>query len=318
MSSAVSTARNQPHGPAENLLYVFVVSRHGPRTAVIPCKKLLKKEPVDHGQLAEKGRERTFKLGQFRRDRYRLFLEGSTEKPGQVLATYVDLDRCRDSVKETLRGLGGAVAATNADPTMYDVPFLDSVKANLDKALKEPGRDSYATLGDLIAFVTEKTVAPRNNNEEKFLVIDSLVTYVFSGNPVPDWAKPTWDDFLWTDQMVFVRTPSVRSLAAYVLDTLTVPFEKRPDKMNLFSMSDTSGFSVLRLLDSSHASRPCFCASILIEVYSRDGTKDFVRVLYRTKHEPCLVPMEKMGNPCELTEFLEFLRSVPKTREHKK
>ncbi|KAL1479446.1 hypothetical protein MTO96_034822 [Rhipicephalus appendiculatus] len=289
MSSTVSAAQNQPQGPPENLLYVFVISRHGPRTPVIPCKKLLKKDPVDYGQLTEKGREQTFKLGQFLRDRYRVFLEASIEKPGQVLATYVDLDR---------------------------------LKANLDKALKEPGRGSFVTLGDLTAFVAEKTGAPLRNNIEKFLVVDSLVTYVFNGNPVPDWAKPMWDDILWADQRVFVRSlvGYERSFAAYVLgrvlDTLAVQLEKRPDKMHLFSMSDTSVFSVVKLLDTSHAGRPCFLATILIEVY-KDGPKDFVRVLYRTKDEPCLVPIEKLGNPCELIKFLEFVRSVLKTPEHK-
>ncbi|KAL3216029.1 hypothetical protein MRX96_033212 [Rhipicephalus microplus] len=281
-----------------------------PNRAVIPSKKLLKKESVDHGQLAKKGRERTFKLGQFLRGRYRVFLEGTMEKPGQVLATYVDLDSTLDGKAWTgashLRRPGSVPGQRQRNsawpgsgrgcderrPDGYDVPFLDSLKANLDKALKEPGRRSYATLEDLIAFVGEKTGAPRKNNVEKFLVIDSLVTYVFSGNPVPDRAKPT-----------------LRYVLDRVLDTIAVPFEKLPDKMHLLSVSDTSGFLVLKLLDSSHASRPCFCASILIEVY-RDDANYFVRVLYRTKDEPCLVPVESMGNPCELIEFLEFLRNV--------
>ncbi|KAH7962946.1 testicular acid phosphatase [Rhipicephalus sanguineus] len=325
MSATVSTAQNQRQGPPENLLYVFVISRHGQRTPVIPCKKLFKKEPTDYGQLTANGREQTFRLGQFLRDRYKLFLEASG-KTGQVLATHVGLDRCRDSVKETLRGLGVPAAATNVDPTVYDVPFLlDSLNANLDKALKEPGRGNFATLGDLIAFVAEKTGAPLQNNTEKFLVMDSLVTYVFNGNPVPEWAKPLWDDLLWADQRVFVRSlvgyeqPFAAYVLGRVLDTLAVKLEEgveRPDKMHLFSMSDTNVFSALKLLNTSPGGRPCFCASILIEVY-KDGPKDFVRVLYRTKDEPCVVHMEKVGNPCELIRFLEFLRSVLKTPGHK-
>lgn len=322
MSATVPAAPNQRQEPPDKLLYVFVISRHGQRTPVMPCEKLPKKEPVDYGQLTAKGREQTFRLGQFLGDRYKTFL-GAIDKPGQVLATHVALDRCRDSVNEIVRGMGVPAAATTADPTRYDVPFQESVNRNMDKALKEPGQGNFATLGDLIGFVAEKTGAPWRNNGDKFLVMDSLVTHVFNGNPVPDWAEHIWDDLLWADQRVFVRSlvgyelPFAAYVLGRVLDTLTVKFEKnieRPDKIHVFSMSDTSVFSALKLLDPSHDGRPCFCASILIEVY-KDGSKDCVRVLYRDKEEPCLVPVDKVGNPCELIKFLEFLRGVLKIHQ---
>ncbi|XP_037560839.1 testicular acid phosphatase-like [Dermacentor silvarum] len=320
MSASAFTAPKQGQVPPDNLFYVFVISRHGQRTPVMRCRNLPKNEPVDYGQLTAKGREQTFRLGQFLRDRYKVFM-GASDKPGQVLATHVGLDRCRDSVRETLRGLGVPAATPIADPTRYGVPFLGSVNDNMDKVLKEPGRGDFSTLGDLVAFVAEKTGAPWQNNGDKFLVMDSLVTHVLNGNPVPDWAKSMWDDLLWADRRVFVRSlvgyerPFAGYVLGRVLDTLTIKFEKRverPDKMHVFSMSDTSVFSVLKLLDSSHDGRPCFCASILIEVY-KDGHKDCVRILYRTQEEPCLVPMNKTENPCELSKFLGFLRGVLKT-----
>lgn len=320
MSAPGSAASKQLQGPPDNLLYVFVISRHGERTPIMRCQNLPNKEPVDYGQLTAEGRKQTFKLGQLLRDRYKAFLE-SSDTPGQVVATHVALDRCRDSVKETVRGLGVPEAATSADPTRYDVPFFGSVNDNMDKALQGPGRGDFKTLGDLVAFVADKTGAPCRNNRDKFLVMDSLVTYVLNGNPVPDWAKPVWDDLLWADRTVFAQllVGYERPFAAYVLgrvlDTLTDKFEQRverPERMHVFSMSDTSVFSVLKLLDGSHDARPCFCASILIEVY-KDGPSDRVRVLYRTQEEPCLVPMDKTGNPCELSKFLEFLRDVLKT-----
>ncbi|XP_037519232.1 uncharacterized protein LOC119396203 [Rhipicephalus sanguineus] len=184
MSASSSASPKQLHGVPDNLLYVFVISRHGQRTPIARCQNLPKKEPVDYGQLTAKGREQTFKLGQYLRDRYDAFLRGS-DSPGHVLATHVSLDRCRDSVKETVRGLGVPAAPISTDPTRYDVPFLGSVNDNTDRALEGPGRGKFKTLGDLIHFVAEKTGAPWRNNTDKFLVMDSLVTYVLNGNPVP-------------------------------------------------------------------------------------------------------------------------------------
>nr|XP_050027405.1 testicular acid phosphatase homolog [Dermacentor andersoni] len=323
MSASGSAAAKQPQGPPDNLLYVFVISRHGQRTPIIRCQNLPNSEPVDYGQLTAKGREQTFILGQLLRDRYKAFLEASDTRAsdGQVVATHVALDRCRDSLKETLRGLGVPTAATSADPTRYDVPFLGSVNDNIDKALKGPGRGDFKTLGDLVAFVAKKTGAPLRNDRDKFLVLDSLVTHVLNGNPVPDWAEPMWEDLMWADRTVFTQllVGYERPFASYVLgrvlDTLSDKFEKRverPDRMHVFSMSDTSVFSALKLLDGSHDVRPCFCASILIEVYG-DGPTERVRVLYRAQEEPYLVSMDKIENPCELSKFMEFLRDVLKT-----
>lgn len=320
MSASSSASPKQLHGVPDNLLYVFVISRHGQRTPIARCQNLPKKEPVDYGQLTATGREQTFKLGQFLRDRYDVLLRGS-DSPGHVLATHVSLDRCRDSVKETVRGLGVPAAPISTDPTRYDVPFSGSVNDNMDRALEGPGRGNFKTLGDLIHFVAEKTGAPWRNNTDKFLVMDSLVTYVLNGNPVPDWAKSMWEDLLWADQTVFAQMlvgyerPFAAYILGHVLDTLAEKFEegvKGPDRMHVFSMSDTSLFSVLKLLNESHDVRPCFCASILIEVY-KDGNVNRVRVLYRTEDEPCLVPINKVHNPCELSKFLEFLRGILNT-----
>lgn len=319
MSTSISSTPKQPLGPPENLRYVFVISRHGQRTPIMRCQNLPKNEPVDYGQLTAAGREQTFKLGQFLRHRYEAFLR-DCDSSGQVLATHVSLDRCRDSIRETVRGLGVPGVPISTDPARYDVPFQASVNANMGKALKGPGRGKFETLGDLVYFVAEKTGAPWRNNADKFLVMDSLVTYVLNGNPVPDWAMPMWEDLLWADRTVFAQLlvgyerPFAASVLGRVLDTLAEKFEKRvesPDRMHIFSMSDTSLFSVLKLLNESHDVRPCFCASIMIEVYN-DGTEVRVRVLYRTQDEPCLIP-NKLGNPCELSKFLEFLRVIIST-----
>ncbi|KAH7948289.1 hypothetical protein HPB52_020233 [Rhipicephalus sanguineus] len=214
MSASSSASPKQLHGVPDNLLYVFVISRHGQRTPIARCQNLPKKEPVDYGQLTAKGREQTFKLGQYLRDRYDAFLRGS-DSPGHSM----------------------------------------------------------------------------------------------------------WEDLLWADQTVFAQIlvgyerPFAAYILGHVLDALAEKFEERvkgPDRMHVFSMSDTSLFSVLKLLNESHDVRPCFCASILIEVY-KDGNVNRVRVLYRAEDEPCLVPTNKVENPCELSEFLEFLRGILNT-----
>lgn len=319
MSTSLSASAKQV-GPPDNLQYVFVISRHGQRTPIDPSRNLAKNVPEGHGELTEEGRQQAFKLGQFIRDRYKDFLQDSGGKPGQLLATHVGISRCRDSVTETVRGVGIPVSEIEVDPTRYDLPFFASVDGNIDAVEREPCQGHFSTLGELIAFIAEKAGMATEKKRDKFLVVDNLMTHVLNGNPVPDWAKPYWDDIRWADRRIFQRTLQGHELsfASYVLgrvlETFWLKFERgveQPDKMHLYSMSDTSVSSLLRLLSRSYDGRPCFCASVFFEAY-KDGSQNYVRVLFCTEENPHFVALDELENPCEMSKFLERLRAVLK------
>ncbi|KAH6928639.1 hypothetical protein HPB50_018160 [Hyalomma asiaticum] len=200
----------------DNLLYVFVVSRHGQRTPIMCCKNLPKNVPEDHGQLTRAGHEQAFKLGLFLRLRYEGFLEA--DKPDQLLATHVHLQRCQESLSETVRGIGVPTAAPfELDPTRYDMLFQASLIENIDLVLQAPGQGDFLSIGELLAYMAEKTGAPWREKREKFLVMDSLLTYVAIGNPIPAWAQPIWNDLLAADRRMFGLALTGNELCVAVL-----------------------------------------------------------------------------------------------------
>ncbi|KAK8774142.1 hypothetical protein V5799_011326 [Amblyomma americanum] len=287
------------------------------RTSILCCKNLPKNVPEDHGQLTKAGHEQTFKLGLFLRSRYQGFLEA--DKPGQLLATHAHLDRCRESLAETIRGLG-IPGSPEVDPTRYDLLFHASLIENFDALQREPGPGKFMTIGNLLSFVIEKTEAPSRDKREKFLAMDSLTTYVNTGNPIPSWAQPYWDDFIWADHKIFGLALSGHELwyasnvLRRVLETLSLKFEEgvqRPDKIHLFSMSDSSLYSVLKLFSQSYGDHPSFGCSVLIEVFE-DTSKKYVQILTLADDDPRFSLLDSLKNPCELKDFLNFLRGVLK------
>ncbi|XP_029843314.2 testicular acid phosphatase-like [Ixodes scapularis] len=300
----------------KNILYAFVISRHAQRTPVTDCTALLKSNPEQRGQLTSKGHEQAFRLGQFLRARYATLL--SADKPGQVLATHNYLDRCRDSVEEIIRGLG--VQATPVlDSTSYYVHFEESLRDNFDAVVRHPAKGGFETLGDMLEFVANKAGAQTEDRSKRFLAMDSLITNTLNGNPMPSWAVPHWDDFLWAERKMFGMVLSghelsmARTVLTRILDTFSLKFEAgidRPDKLHVFSLSDTSLFSVLKLFNQSYDDRPCFCASVFFEVFCEGGGKPVVQVLFATEENPHLVLLDKLENPAPLPEFMSFVRSV--------
>lgn len=315
---ALASASAKQLGPPDGLQYVFVVSRHAQRTPVDPSRNLPKNVPEGHGELTEEGRRQAFRLGQFIRARYKDLLLDSDSNPGRLVATHVGISRCRDSVMETVRGVCVPVSEFEVDPTRYDIPFLASVSANIDAVEREPCQGHFSTLGEMIAFIADKAGMPTGEKREKFLVVDNLVTHVLNGNPVPDWAKPFWDDIRSADRRIFQRAlqdhelPFAGYVLGRVLETFSAKFERgveRPDKMHLYSMSDTSVSSLLRLLSRSYDGRPCFCSSVFFEVY-RDRSENYVRVLFCAEENPHLVTLDELENPCEMGKFLGRLRGI--------
>ncbi|XP_065293186.1 putative acid phosphatase 5 [Dermacentor albipictus] len=321
MDAHTSAAPRGVRAP-DNLLYVFVISRHGQRTPIVCCKNLPKNVPEGHGQLTNAGHKQAFKLGQLLRARYKGFLDA--DEPDQLLATHIRLQRCRESLDETLRGLAVTMATPpEVDPTRYDLLFQASVIENIDAVLQAPGRGDFLSMGQLLAFIAEKAGAPTRQKREKFLVMDSLMTYVSIGNPIPAWAAPIWNDLIAADRKMFGLVLSGNELwyAANVLGrvekTLSQKFEQgvqRPDRMHVFSMSDSSVYSTLKLLNDSYDDHPRFCASVVFEVFEDSSKVKRVQVLSTgPEEEPQLVAMDKLKNPCELKEFLDFLRAILKT-----
>ncbi|KAG0429752.1 hypothetical protein HPB47_023327, partial [Ixodes persulcatus] len=248
----------------KNILYALVVSRHAERTPVTDCTALRKSNPEPCGQLTSKGHEQAFRLGQFLRARYATLL--SPDKPGQVLATHNYLDRCRDSIEEVIRGLG-VQATPDLDPTRYDLIFQESLRDNFDAIVRHPAKGGFETMGDMLEFIANKAGAPTKDRSERFLAMDSLITNTLNGNPMPSWAVPLWDDLLGAERKMFEMVLSghelsmARTVLTRMLDTFSLKFEAgvdRPDKLHVFSLSDTSLFSVLKLFNQSYDGRPCF------------------------------------------------------------
>ncbi|KAM7308181.1 testicular acid phosphatase-like [Ixodes scapularis] len=300
----------------KNILYALVVSRHAQRTPVTDCTALLKSNPEPCGQLTSKGHEQAFRFGQFLRARYATLL--SADKPGQVLATHNYLDRCRDSIEEIIRGLG-VQATPDLDPTRYDLIFQESLRDNFDALVRHPAKGGFETMGDMLEFIAKKAGAPTKDRSERFLAMDSLITNTLNGNPMPSWAVPHWDDFLWAERKMFGMVLSghelsmARTVLTRILDTFSLKFEAgvdRPDKLHVFSLSDTSLFSVLKLFNQSYDGRPCFCASVFFEVFCEGRGKPVVQVLFATEENPHLVMLDKLENPGPLPEFVSFVRSV--------
>ncbi|XP_037280496.2 testicular acid phosphatase homolog [Rhipicephalus microplus] len=326
MQAASSAALKAVPAP-DNLLYAFVISRHGQRTPIMCCKNLPKSVPEDHGQLTREGHEQTFKLGFFLRLRYDEFLVA--DEPDQLLATHVRLPRCRESLSETVRGLNFPTSTPlELDPTRYDLLFQASLIENIDLILQAPvvppAQGDFSCIGDLLAFIAEKTGAPTREKRQKFLVMDSLLTYVAIGNPIPAWAQPIWNVLIDADNRMFGLALAgnelryAENVLREVVETLSQKFEQgveRPDRLHVFSMSDSSVYSILKLLDTSYGDHPCFCASVLFEVFEDSSKAKRVQVLLSTEtdKDPHLVDTDKLKNPCELKEFLGVVRDILKS-----
>lgn len=319
--SAPCSASTKEVGPPDGLQYVFVISRHARRTPIANSRNLDQNAANGHGDLTEEGRQQAFQLGQFIRARYKDFLRDASRKPGELLATHVGNGRCRDSVEETVRGVGISVSDIEVDPTQYDQIIFASMNANFDALEREPCQGPFSTLGEFISFIAEKTGTRIESNMDKCLVVDNLMTHVLNGNPVPGWAKHFWDDIQWADRRIFQLALQGQELSfanyglCRLIDTLSLKFERgieRPDKVDLYCASDAVVSSTLRLLNQSYDGRPCFCASVFFEVY-KNGSQNYVRVLFSPEEAPHLVALDELDNPCEMSKFLDRLRTVLKS-----
>ncbi|XP_064475960.1 uncharacterized protein LOC135389854 [Ornithodoros turicata] len=295
--------------------YVFVVTRHGERTPITRCSKLVKVNPEDYGQLTARGKEQCKYLGTWLKKRYSHLLTG---QPGEVLATCNRQQRTFDSVTLALEGLGVTDVTPIRDPTDYDTLYNASLAGHYYVMMNFACIGQHKTLGRLVDFVVKNSGSPTQPQKAVVQAPDSLITHVSNGHPTPDWAQDDWHDILWADNRLFALAlaGSEKALASYVmnllLETLEVKFEKkqpRSDKMHLFMTSDVTLMPLIRLLHSSYQERPPFCSSVLVEVFvEKDEPR--VHLAYCAGVNVATMSLDRLTNPCHLHHFTQELRRI--------
>ncbi|XP_064457154.1 putative acid phosphatase 5 [Ornithodoros turicata] len=303
----------KPSPNSRSLEYVFVVSRHGQRTPASRCTRL--PDTTDLGQLTPAGREQTAALGRFLKARYGSLLSG---QPGEVLATHNKYQRTRDSVVSTLEALGTAPTTPVPDNTRYDLVVDKSIADNYEKIMNTPSTGHFKNLREVVDFVATESGSPVEPKKVKLLCLDSLMTCVANGNPIPDWAKPYWDELLSASHVVFTMSliGAERRMATCIikvmLETLSDKYDKglaKKDKMHLFSMSDLNLYSIVKLLNPQYDRKPDFCFSLMVEIFT-EGGYPMAEVFFVENLDPKPLRLEKLRNPCVLADFVTELRRL--------
>lgn len=297
--------------------YTFVISRGGQRTPTTACTLLPQTEPQACGQLTAVGCEQLRRLGRLLKTHYSALLTGQS---GEVLASHTKHRRSYDSAYIVLEAMDLQGVKPVQDHTDYTGLYESNVVTHYEIIMMTLCRGLFVNIGDMINFVCKKTGCSTSNHSVKFMCLDSLITYVANGNPIPDWALPHWDNILWADRTLFEMSMAgcekrmAVPVLKQVLDTLIDQYENhgtRKDKMHLFLVSDTILFSILKLLNCFYDARPSFCATLLIEVYHReDGETPQVQVLFANTVRPILLRLDWMANPCSVTTFIAGLRRI--------
>ncbi|XP_064454734.1 lysosomal acid phosphatase-like [Ornithodoros turicata] len=296
--------------------YAFVISRHGERTPTTHCELLCKITPEEHGQITDMGRQQIQTLGLLLKERYKSLLTGRAD---EVLSSHNVNQRTLDSAKLTVEALGLHDVASVQDSTDYYKIYEKSLDAHSVIMMATLWHGHFATAGDLVRFVSKNARSPTNSQREMILCLDSVITHVHNGNPIPEWAQPFWDEILRADRLLFEMTMagSERIMAQYILsqmlNTLVKRYEKKEktlDKMHLFTVSGMNLFSVVKLLNNFYDARPAYCSTLLVEVFHDDDTGSQVRVYFANALQPILLRLDKLSNPCPVADFISELRRL--------
>lgn len=321
MAQGATIHDNFPAAKQRDLVYVFVVSRHGQRTPATQCALLPKPCPENYGQLTAYGLEQARVLGSFLRERYASFL---SDQPGEVFATHNKYQPTSDSVCHTVEGMGLPAITPVLDKSNYDLLYDAAIAGSYKAIMDTPSRGHFRTLRDIVGFVCKHTGSPADTQKITLLCLDSLLTCVSNGHPIPGWARPYWDEIKWADRTAFsmALAGAERPMAAYILTrilrTLSDKYEKGIDgidKMHLFCVSDNNLYSVMKLLNSLYDARPGFCSALLVEVF-REGDHMMAGLLYAEDLDPQPLRMQKLSNPSLLADFMTELRCLLHNRHN--
>ncbi|XP_064473202.1 testicular acid phosphatase-like [Ornithodoros turicata] len=296
--------------------YVFVLSRHGERTPLTQCSKLVKTSPEGYGQLTKTGRKQCKNLGKMLRERYPNLLKG---QPGEVRATCNKLPRTFQGVRRTLKGLGFKDVIPAEDATDYDIIEVSALAKNYSSMMEEC-IGQFKTMGDILDYTVKNTGSPTKPEKAVLQSLDNVITHVHNGHPIPQWASGHWQAMIWAHDRLFEMSlaGAKKRAAAYamtqLLNTLGKKFEKKrqlPDKMHLFMTSDVVVFSFVRLLCSTYDKRPPFCASFFFEVFL-EKNEPRLHLMYYSEAVHASVAMDNLPNPCSVHEFTQELRRILK------
>ncbi|XP_064473204.1 testicular acid phosphatase-like [Ornithodoros turicata] len=261
--------------------YVFVLSRHGERTPLTQCSKLVKTSPEGYGQLTKTGRKQCKNLGKMLRERYPNLLKG---QPGEVRATCDKLPRTFQGLRRTLKGLGFKDVIPAEDATDYDSIEVSALAKNYSSMMKEQCIGQFKTMRDILDYTVKNTGSPTKPEKAVLQSLDNVITHVRNGHRIPQWASGHSRN---SSSLLFLL------------------------HMHLFMTSDVVVFSFVRLLCSTYDKRPPFCASFFFEVFL-EKNEPRLHLMHYSEAVHASVAMDNLPNPCSVHEFTQELGRILK------
>lgn len=144
------------------------------------------------------------------------------------------------------------------DKSQYDL-LVDAVVAeNYQNVMNTASKGHFKTIREILNFVCTHTGAPTTTQQVTLLALDSLLTSVNNGHPIPDWARPYWDELRRADRMIFTVSlaGAEKALAAYIfkhiLDTLSDKYERGIETREKVSSRDRD-FALLSFIRGKHS-----------------------------------------------------------------
>ncbi|XP_064473200.1 uncharacterized protein LOC135387917 [Ornithodoros turicata] len=300
---------------APRVEYVFVLVRHGERTPLTHCSKLVKTNPEGYGELTKAGLKQCNNVGKVIRERYPNLLK---DQPGEVRATCNKQPVSLQSCRRILEGLGFKDVIPVEDTTDYDSLETSALMENYTSVMQERCVGQFQTIGQIVDYVVENSGSPTKPEKVVAQSLDSIVTHVHNGHPIPKWAECHWPEIIWADDRLFKMSlvGAKKRIATYamtrLLETLEQKFEKKgqlPDKMHLFTTLDIVVFSFIRLLCSTCDQRPPFCSAFFFEVFL-ENDEPRVHVMCYTDIAHSSIELDNLPNPCTVHALTQELHSI--------
>ncbi|XP_064475956.1 uncharacterized protein LOC135389850 [Ornithodoros turicata] len=299
----------------DRVVYVFALGRHGERTPLTNCSKLVKTNPEGYGELTEAGRKQCKNLGKVIKARYPNLLKG---QPGEVRATCNKQPLSFQSICRILKGLGYKDVIPVEDATDYGSLETSALMKNYTSVMQEHCLGQFKTIGEMVDYVVKNSGSPTKPEKAVAQSLDSIVTHVHNGHRIPKWAESHWQEIIWADDRLFKMSlvGAKKRIAAYamthLLETLEQKFERKrqlPDKMHLFTTSDIVVFSFIRLLCSAYDKRPPFCSAFFFEIFT-EKNEPRVHIMYYTDSAHASIVLDNLSNPCTVHALMQELHNI--------
>ncbi|XP_036141774.1 venom acid phosphatase Acph-1 isoform X2 [Monomorium pharaonis] len=309
--------------------------------------------PDGDGQLTNVGKNRSYALGLWLRDKYNSFL-GDMYYPPNVYARSTEMSRCKMTLQLVLAALYPPVDRQKWNEKLswqpIDLIYTSRHEDNLlnpsfacpifqkiyENQLQSPEvKKKIEEFNDLMADVSKHTGKNITSVRDLALIYHTLYIESFMGLPLPKWTKNIFPNgtllnAVYLDYELF-NYNELNNLNGGVLlnriinDMNKVINKTLPDRrINLFSAHDVNVVGLLYALNISVIFRrhfPTFTSSVIVELYEDDG-EYLVKVLYylgipseiREINIPGCEVLCPYNKFVELTKSTTALKGVPLLR----